>query len=123
MLGRPFRPQGRGEGGHDCLGLVISAARSGGIPVADHGDLPLRGLTIEAACALLERAGCRCLPISKARPGDVLLQAPAARQIHLSLVTALGIVEAHGGLRRVIERPIAVGEYWHSAWRLPMGED
>lgn len=123
MLGQPFRPQGRGQWGQDCLGLVISAARSGGIRIADHEDLPLRGISIGHACEMLVSAGCFRLSVHEARPGDVLLQVPAARQIHLCLVTDAGIVEAHGGLRRVIERPVATDEFWHSAWRLPMGDD
>lgn len=123
LLGQPFKPQGRGEGGQDCLGLVIAAARSGGIKIADHGNLPLRGLTIEEACEMLARAGCCGLAVPDGRPGDVILKVPAARQIHLAVLTDVGILEAHGGLRRVIERPIAAGESWHSAWRLPMGED
>ncbi len=123
LLGRPFRPQGRSAEGQDCLGLVIAAARAGGIRVAEHRNLPLRGLATEEACALLARAGCRELTVPEARPGDILLQVPAARQIHLAIVTMLGIVEAHGGLRRVVERPLAAGEQWHSAWRLPMGDD
>lgn len=122
QLGRPFRPQGRGAGGQDCLGLVIAAARAGGIAVAEHADLPLRGLALDAAMRLLRCAGCRQLHLGDARPGDVLLQMPAARQVHLAIVTQVGIVEAHGGVRRVVERPLARDELWHSAWRLPMGD-
>jgi hypothetical protein len=51
------------------------------------------------------------------------MQLPAARQIHLAVVVTGGIVEAHAGLRRVVMRPLGDGEAWHSAWRLPTGDD
>jgi hypothetical protein len=66
----------------------------------------------------------QCIMIAprKAVPGDILLSAPATRLIHLAVRSFEGIVEAHAGLRRVVERPLGSDERWDSCWRLPIGD-
>jgi hypothetical protein len=123
LVGRPFRPQGRGAAGLDCVGVVIEAAGAAGIRVAVRRDLPLRGLRYEDAELLLREAGCVVLPVRASRAGDLLVRVPATRQVHLAVRTHGGIVEAHAGLRRVVERPLPANEVWQACWRLPMGDD
>lgn len=120
MVGAPFRPQGRDGGGLDCLGVVLAAARGGGV----ERRLPafaLRGTRLDEGEAWLRH--CGCVPVPVALPGDILLQCPAAAQLHLAVKTPVGLVEAHAGLGRVVERPIGPAERWASCWRLPVGED
>ena len=128
LTGVRFRPQGRDAGGPgcaglDCVGLVVAVAREAAVPLPAVAAFPLRGTGAGAAAALLRAAGCRRVAVEAAAPGDLMLQEPAALQVHLAIMSRLGVVEAHAGLRRVVERPLAAGERWHSAWRLPEGED
>lgn len=118
LLGAPFRAQGRSERGVDCLGLVILACARAGLRVAAPAVAPaLRGTDVAAAEAALLAAGA--VRVAVASPGDLLLAAPAARQVHLAIATATGVVEAHAGLGRVVERPRTAADGWVSAWRLP----
>jgi hypothetical protein len=122
LVGTPFRPQGRDEGGLDCLGVALAAARGAGI----ERRLPafaLRGTGLGEGEAWLRRCGCRAVPLAEAMAGDILLQVPAAVQLHLAVRTENGLIEAHAGLGRVVERPIGPTERWMSCWRLPVGED
>jgi hypothetical protein len=121
VVGARFRPQGRGPEGLDCLGVAALAAGVAGIP-APALLYPLRGVSLADAATALADAGCRRRRPECALPGDILLQSPAHRLIHLAVRTEVGIVEAHAALRRVIERPLAPFEIWDSAWLLPEGE-
>lgn len=121
-VGTGFRPQGRGAAGLDCLGLALVAADAAGSAPAVPA-FPMRGTSLDAGEALLLGFGCRRLTVDAVEPGDLLLQMPAALQLHLAVVTPAGLVEAHAGLRRVVERPRVTGEIWQSGWRLPAGED
>jgi murein DD-endopeptidase / murein LD-carboxypeptidase len=102
-VGTRFRVQGRLPGvGLDCLGVVQVAARAAGAELPDADGYDLRGggmLALDAALAAAMRR------VAVACPGDVLLVAPGARLRHLGVVTDLGIVHAHAGLRRVVEGP------------------
>lgn len=118
MLGWPFRPQGRGPRGVDCLGLVLLAAEGAGL-VIPAPRLSLRGHRPDGVDALLLAAGLWRLPAEGALPGDVLLGFPAALQAHLGVRTDRGVVEAHAGLGRVVERPLGKDSGWSSSWRLP----
>lgn len=120
MLGVRFRPQGRGAGGVDCLGLVLCAGAAVGLRLPPL-TFPLRGAGLADAWAELRRAGC--LQVENALPGDVLLGAPATRQVHLAFRSERGTIEAHAGIGRVVERPLAGDETWDSVWRLPAGKN
>lgn len=103
LVGAPFRPQGRDtEQGLDCVGLCLLTY---GLPT-DFGrrNYRLRGdhrAELEAALAgHFRRIGPRAR-----RPGDLLLLAVAAEQIHLAVLTNAGFVHADARLRRVVETP------------------
>lgn len=119
-IGVPFRAHGREVNGLDCLGLVLWAAGRAGVPV-QVGPQLLRGHTVAGAEHMLRAAGCVQINLTHLRPGDVLLRCPASLQVHLAVRTELGVVEACGRLRRVVERPGLDLDLWDSAWRLPKG--
>lgn len=95
------------------------AAARGGISFAAPADYYLRGTRISEAYEALRMAGFHRLSWFGAAPGDVLLGVPANRQVHFAVRTPTGVIEAHIGLRRVIERPMASDEQWDCAWRFP----
>ena len=115
-VGKPFRAQGRSDDGLDCVGLVLRALRGCGCQL-DVPRLPLRGHSPAEVFTWMGEAGLLELPVSGARPGDILLAFPATRQAHLAIRTLRGFVEANAALRRVVERPWNEGAGWHSAWR------
>lgn len=119
-IGRPFRPQGRGDEGLDCLGLALRAMAAADWAV-EAPRLALRGHSGEQVLAWLRSAGLSEQAVAASGPGDLLLSFPATRQAHLAIRTVDGFVEANAGLRRVVERPWEEGEGWHSAWRLMKG--
>ncbi len=120
LLGTPFRAQGRGVAGVDCLGLVLLACERAGVRIRGPVPAPaLRGIALAEAEMQLRSASARRVEV--AAPGDVLLARPAVAQVHLAIATGDGVVEAHAGLGRVVERPMVAGEGWLSAWRLPLG--
>lgn len=119
LVGMRFRPQGRGPDGYDCLGVVIAAAAGGGVPLAAPCDYDLGSLDFDRLLVGLCAAGCSRRAPWAAADGDILLARPGVRQAHLAVRIPSGLVEAHASLRRVVERPIAPGETWAMAWRLP----
>lgn len=119
-IGTRFRPQGRGVEGLDCLGLVLACCRSVGIEI-NLPPFPLRGMRICEAEERFAAAGCRLQAVAGC--GDVLLASPASRQVHLAISTGTGVIEAHAGIGRVVERRSGGDEKWASVWRLPMGVD
>ena len=118
-LGAPFRRQGRDGEGMDCAGLVVAAANGAGMAIAAPDWLPYRGAGSAEVETLFRACGCIPLDVAKARRGDVLLQWAAARQPHLALRTEKGVIEAHAGIGRVVERNLDAGERWDCAWRFP----
>ncbi|WP_200911079.1 peptidoglycan endopeptidase [Sphingomonas sp. Leaf25] len=98
-VGARFRVQGRSmEDGFDCVGLV-GWATGRAVPQG----YPARcGDALRAGDALAE-AGF--VAVGAARAGDVLLLASAPGQLHLAIVSELGIIHADGVARRVVERP------------------
>lgn len=102
LVGTRFRPQGRGGGGLDCVGVVLATfgVESGAIRrnYSLRGD---HGVEVEAAL----REHFRRVPARSARPGDVLVMSAGPQQIHLGIRTAAGFVHAHAGIRRVVETP------------------
>lgn len=120
--GWPFRPQGRGREGLDCLGLVLVASAAAGarlevpaLPMLGHGRLDV--------FSRMRELGLREVELAVALPGDILLAFPATRQAHLGIRTAEGVVEANARVRRVVVRPWQDGAGWHSAWRLRWEQD
>lgn len=113
LIGVRFRPQGRSaETGLDCLGLAAAALRVAEVP----RDYSLRGGSEARLAQGLAAAGLR--PITKARPGDLMVMAAGAGQLHLGLFTGAGIVHADAGLGRVVERPGEPPWPVLSIWRL-----
>jgi cell wall-associated NlpC family hydrolase len=116
-IGSAFRPQGRGVGGLDCLGLVLESLKATGIQLLVP-KLAMRGHAERQVLCRMQELGLQQYPVHQAIVGDVLLAFPATRQTHLAVRTETGFVEANAALRRVVERPWAGGVGWHSAWRL-----
>lgn len=102
LVGTSFRPQGRGEGALDCVGVVLATY---GIPAeAVRYDYRLRGnhrRDMEQALALHFRRVSR----TQLRPGDLMLLAVAKEQLHLAIRTDAAFVHAHAGVRKVVETP------------------
>lgn len=102
LVGTRFRAQGRGEGGLDCVGVVVATF---GIPVdAVANNYRLRGDHRPEVHAELERY-FRRVPRSQLRAGDVMLFDAGRDQVHLGVKTLAGFVHAHAGIRRVVETP------------------
>lgn len=102
LVGTRFRPQGRGEEGLDCVGVVIASYQ---IPAdAVRGDYPLRGDCLNEAQPALE-AHFRRVPRSQLRAGDLMLLQTGESQLHFAVRTDRGFVHAHAGIRRVVETP------------------
>ena len=102
LVGTPFRAQGRGAAGLDCVGLVLAAC-----------DLPQRTardnyrLRGDHRSEIMGALGERFRRVSPARRrvGDLLLMAVAEDQLHLGVLTLRGFVHADARLRRVVETP------------------
>jgi cell wall-associated NlpC family hydrolase len=100
-VGARFRPHGRDPAwGLDCVGLA-ALAFDVGVPAR----YPLRGGSPDTAAAMAMAAGLRPRDPVDAGPGDLLLLAAGAHQLHLAVLTERGFVHADAGLRRVVETP------------------
>jgi murein DD-endopeptidase / murein LD-carboxypeptidase len=102
LVGTPFRPQGRGEGGLDCVGVVVAAF--GISPEAVRRDYRLSGDHLHRLRAALEEH-FRPVPKTQVRAGDVMVLAPSAKQFHLAIQTNRAFVHAHAGIGFVVETP------------------
>jgi hypothetical protein len=101
LVGCRFRPQGRDpEHGLDCVGVVCAAF---GIP-ADSvpRNYRLRDGGLERVKLELSRF-FRLVRTPAA--GDVLIFEVAAVQLHLGILTDLGLIHADALLRKVVESP------------------
>ena len=102
LVGTPFRAQGRGPAGLDCVGLVLAAC---GLPRGlARDDYRLRGDYRDEIIGALG-ARFRKVGFARRRVGDLLLMAVAADQLHLGVLTAFGFVHADARLKRVVETP------------------
>jgi hypothetical protein len=102
LVGMRFRLQGRGEGGLDCIGLVLTTF---GIPANDvRRDYRIAGNSIREVRVRLDEHFRR---VSKAelKSGDVMLLGAGKEQLHLAVRTEQGFVHAHAGIRGVVETP------------------
>jgi cell wall-associated NlpC family hydrolase len=119
LVGVRFRSQGRDDGGLDCLGVIVLAARAAGIPIGDRRDYALRSNSALRIAMLAREQGLVELPPARAVPGDILIMEPADGQAHLGLLSDRGIIEAHAGIGRVVERPRRPDDRVVAALRLP----
>ena len=102
LVGTRFRAQGRGDGGLDCIGVVLSTFC---IPPDEvRSDYALRTRNAYELRQELSRR-FRRVTSRAMREGDVLLLHAGNRQFHLAVRTSRGFVHAHAGLRRVVETP------------------
>jgi hypothetical protein len=100
LVGTRFRPQGRGEQGVDCIGLVLAAY---GLPEgAAPRDYRLRSDRRDELAAGLLR---HFRKVRRVEAGDVMMLEVASDQVHLAVRTDAGFVHAHAGIGRVVETP------------------
>ena len=102
LVGTPFRLQGRGRGGLDCIGVVLQTF--GLSPDSFRRNYRMRG-DYEAELRSSIGLHFRFVPSTQLRPGDLMLMRVASDQLHLAVRTPDGFVHAHAGLRRVVEAP------------------
>lgn len=102
LVGTRFRAQGRGEGGLDCVGVILLSFDLP--PDSVRRDYRLRGDHLRAIRNELD-VHFRQVSKTQMRPGDVMVLAPAERQLHLAVRTTRGFVHAHAGIRRVVQTP------------------
>lgn len=113
LIGVRFRPQGRSrETGLDCVGLVAAALGVSGAP----RDYALRGASPERLAAGLKAAGLG--PVEQPRPGDVLAVEAGPGQLHLGILSDMGLIHGDASLRRIVERPGPVPWPILGVWRL-----
>jgi cell wall-associated NlpC family hydrolase len=101
-VGTRFRLQGRGEGGLDCIGLVLTTFGISGSDV--RRDYRIAGNCIGEVRARLDEH-FRRVRKAELKSGDVMLLAAGKQQLHLAVRTEQGFVHAHAGIRRVVETP------------------
>ena len=102
LVGTPFRPQGRGAAGLDCVGLIVAVF---GIEASSvRRDYRLRG---DHRREIERELGGRFRPVrmQDIRPGDILLLGIRTDQVHLAVKTEGGFVHAHARIGRVVETP------------------
>jgi cell wall-associated NlpC family hydrolase len=102
LVGTPFRLQGRGVGGLDCVGVALAAY---GVQNEDaRSNYRLRG-EYEQEVRRFLRESFRRVSAAQLRSGDLMLMKVAGDQLHIGVRTDAGFVHAHAGLRRVVETP------------------
>ena len=102
LVGTPFRLQGRGEGGLDCVGVAIATYELSVEKV--RRNYRLRGDHAREIVDFLSE-DFRRVPSARLRPGDLILMRVSDDQLHLGVRTDYSFVHAHAGLRRVVETP------------------
>lgn len=107
LVGVPFQLRGRRpEVGLDCIGVVAVALAGCGDAIEIPCDYTLRGNYLGRISAFLDRDCFSRMSNENMEAGDILLCQPAVRQLHLAVVTHVGAVHAHAGLRRVVLTPL-----------------
>lgn len=102
LVGTRFRAQGRGEGGLDCVGVVLATYEIA--PSTIRQDYALRGDHLKEVQGRLD-THFRRIAAAQLRGGDLMLTESGSRQLHLAVRTEDGFVHAHAGIRRVVESP------------------
>ena len=116
-VGARFRVHGREPAtGLDCVGLAAWALEAGGFSGVVPSGYRLRGGNAGRVAAVVEAGGL--VRVADALPGDLVLAASGAGQLHLAIATEGGFVHADAGLRRVVERPGAVPWPVVGRWRM-----
>lgn len=122
MVGSRFRPHGIDPAtGVDCVGMVIVAARAGGVSCEPPAGYALRGGDPAAIAARIEASGLVPAP-DPPRPGDIGLYISGPAQMHFAITAGAGLVHADAMLRRAVERPGAPPWPLIGRWRLPEKE-
>ena len=102
LVGTPFRLQGRGPEGLDCIGVAVATFD---LPIENvRRDYRMRG-DHEAELRSFLARDFRRVSAKGIRPGDLMLMRVSDDQLHLGVRTAAGFVHADAGLRRVVETP------------------
>ena len=102
LVGKRFRPQGRGDDGLDCVGVILATFD---VPAAlVRQNYPLRGNHLKELRDALD-GHFRRISKPQLRAGDVMLLDAGAQQFHLAVRTDRGFVHAHASIRRVVETP------------------
>lgn len=113
LIGVRFRPQGRSpETGLDCVGLVAAAIGAKDAP----RDYPMRSAPFERLEAELQARGLR--PVEAPQPGDVLAMTSGPGQLHLGILSEIGLIHGDAALRRVVERPGPAPWPLRGIWRM-----
>lgn len=120
QIGVPFRLHGRVPvHALDCVGLAAFAVfGEDGLRSIPTG-YTLRGLHENWLLSELDSRGLR--EISREYEyvgGDLLIFRPAARQLHLGIAAASGVVHAHAGLKKITFTPTPYPWPVIGAWRL-----
>lgn len=102
LVGTPFRLQGRGREGVDCIGVALATFDLPADSV--RRDYRMRGDHACEARTQLELL-FRCVLQTWLRPGDLMMMRVSSDQLHFGVRTGAGFVHAHAGLRRVVETP------------------
>ena len=100
LVGVRFRPQGRGDEGLDCLGLILATYQLSGV----RRDYRLRGDHLNEVRLGIARH-FRKIERKAVRAGDALLLRPAVDQLHFAVRTERGFVHSDAGIGRVVETP------------------
>ena len=117
-----FRPQGRGVHGIDCVGVIVAAAHAVNAELKVRSDYQMGRVDFPDVVECLQNSLCARIPIMTACEGGLFLSRPDWAQAHFAVKVPGGLVEVHLGLRRVVDRSIALDEQFQSAWRLPEWE-
>ncbi|WP_431469429.1 peptidoglycan endopeptidase [Sphingosinithalassobacter sp. LHW66-3] len=116
-LGARFRLHGRDPAtGLDCVGLAALALRAEGFAGEVPSGYALRRSDIGKIVRQL--AGSELTRCYDSRPGDLLLCAVDAGQLHMAIASETGIIHADAMLRRVVERPGEVPWPVLGRWRV-----
>jgi cell wall-associated NlpC family hydrolase len=123
MIGTRFHHQGRLPGvGLDCAGLVVCAAHSAGIDLADepgYGHMPHSGTFMAKVAENADR-----IDPADVMPGDMMVFAFRGEPQHVAIVSAVTprilLLHAYAEARRVVEN--GFDGIWQSrlrgCWRL-----
>jgi cell wall-associated NlpC family hydrolase len=102
LVGTPFRLQGRGSQGLDCVGLAMATYGLADDEV--RRNYRMRGDHEAEVRAVLGKRFRRA-SVTQLRPGDLMVMKVTHEQLHIGVRTKAGFVHAHAGLRRVVETP------------------